>query len=257
MPPYVTRDRACCMYLPWIATVCTSLLIAGLGVWTKWTMECESLTVDALTALDVTVQYLDTVQTTLVATAVTYLVCAVLIFGLSFWRGFVEAGHDESGMTGRSATAFLIVNALANTIWWALVVWLVVLIMADSFWTALLYAAEQAIMTSLAQSAKYGQGTWVPSDGQLCPRQCLDLTAFWYIDSDLNSACICNTTKLGTALVSVQAAFKYMPAVLVGVWVMFVSGLWLHVNFACQFSHTRREAELLHRMTSKAFNAYG
>lgn len=46
-------------------------------------------------------------------------------------------------MTGRSALAFQIVNAITNTLWWMLVVWLVVLIMLDSFWAALLYATEQ------------------------------------------------------------------------------------------------------------------
>lgn len=42
-------------------------------------------------------------------------------------------------------------------------------------------------------------------------------------------------------------------AMLVGVWVMYISGKFLLVNLACQFSHTKREKEYIKRVTIKQF----
>jgi hypothetical protein len=44
-----------------------------------------------------------------------------------------------------------------------------------------------------------------------------------------------------------------MIAVLVGAFVIYVTGMALSINLACQFSHTKRENELIHRVTENSF----
>ena len=50
-----------------------------------------------------------------------------------------------------------------------------------------------------------------------------------------------------------SASHSNMPGVLVGVWLMFVGGLCLLMNTACQFSHTKREREMLTRVSGKQY----
>lgn len=40
---------------------------------------------------------------------------------------------------------------------------------------------------------------------------------------------------------------RFGVAVIIGIWGMFISALLLLVNFACQFSHTKREKEYIKR----------
>lgn len=46
-------------------------------------------------------------------------------------------------------------------------------------------------------------------------------------------------------------ACSNIPGVLAGIWAMFLGGLCLLLNVACQFSHTKRERELLSRIQAK------
>ncbi len=95
--------------------------------------------------------------------------------------------------------------------------------------------------------------TWLPSDNAPCPGECLNLTYLNFISAGLADSCICDYTKLAAARSEFDWAFQRSAAVVVGVWAMFLAGFILAVNFACQFSHTKREKEYIKRLTFKQF----
>lgn len=62
-----------------------------------YTRKCRNFTIDGLENLGIAVKYLDRINSALIATAITYLVVAVVIFLMSLWRSFIEAAHDAVG----------------------------------------------------------------------------------------------------------------------------------------------------------------
>ncbi|PNH10914.1 hypothetical protein TSOC_002319 [Tetrabaena socialis] len=204
--PSVTRDRGCLYYVPWLPSLCVCLCIASLGVWANYTRQGRNRTVDALADLDIEAKNLDRINPALIATAITFLVVAMVIYLMSLWRSFIEAAHDASGHPARGALAFLVISFMLNTVWGLMVMWLVLLLMANTVWAAVLYVTEKAIVQAMTDIDTFGPATWLPSRGLPCPGQCLDLTAFVFIDGQL------------------------------------------------QFSHTKRERELLMRIAAKAYS---
>ncbi|GLC55665.1 hypothetical protein PLESTB_001012400 [Pleodorina starrii] len=251
----ITRDRGCVYYIPWICTFCICIGIAGLGVWAYYTNRCKDLTLDGLDELDITAKNVDRINDALIATAITYLVTSLLIFLMSLWRSFVEAAHDATGLVARGSTVFLFIAFLLNTFWWLITLWLVLLIMGNTLWGVSLYIVVGAVKQAKVDIATFGAATWLPSRNQPCPGQCLDLTPFAFISSDLKDACICDTAKLEAARRTFDRAYDLFIAVAVGNFVMFVAGLCLLMNFTGQFSHTKRERELLTRVTSRIYSA--
>lgn len=70
----VTRDRGCLYYVPWIATFCTCVVIAGLGVWIHFTNTAKNKTLDGLDYLGIQIAHTQRIKPALIATAITYLV---------------------------------------------------------------------------------------------------------------------------------------------------------------------------------------
>ncbi len=95
--------------------------------------------------------------------------------------------------------------------------------------------------------------SWQPSSNQPCPGQCLNLTLYTFINSDLANSCICNYDTLRSAEGSLDDAYKYGGAMLGGLWGIMLASLLLLVNFACQYAHTNREREYIRRLTHKSF----
>lgn len=69
--------------------------------------------------------------------------------------------------------------------WYGMVIWVILLGMADVVWSLLVYVTEGAIGSTLTTIAAEGEGIWLPSSGDPCPSQCLDLTMFAFISSEL------------------------------------------------------------------------
>ena len=44
-----------------------------------------------------------------------------------------------------------------------------------------------------------------------------------------------------------------MTGTLVGIWLIYMGARLMHVDFACQFSHTKREHDYIERITNKQF----
>ncbi|EFJ47030.1 hypothetical protein VOLCADRAFT_92405 [Volvox carteri f. nagariensis] len=248
---------SCLYYVPWISTFCVCIGVASLGVWAYFTRRCRSLTIDALDDLGITAKNISRINSALIATAIAYLVLAILIFFMSLWRSFIEASHDALGHIARGAKAFLILNFLTSTGWLAVMLWLVLLIMGNTLWGVCLYVIIGAINQAKKDMVTYGTATWLPSRNQPCPGQCLNLTPFTFVTAQLKDACICDTDKLDAAQNAFQQAYDIFPAVAVGNFIMLLAGLWLLVNFACQFSHAKRERELLSRIESKMYSELG
>ncbi|PNW87161.1 hypothetical protein CHLRE_02g111400v5 [Chlamydomonas reinhardtii] len=255
MPP-ITRDRGCLYYVPWLATFCVCLGVAGLGVWAYYTKQGQSKTLDALDSLDVTASNVGSLNSALLATAIVYLVIIVIIYLMSLWRSFIEAAHDATGQVAKGAFAFLLL-AFAFELNWTLVnIWLTLLLMGNAIWASCVYILRGSITSTLEAIAKYGPATWLPSQGLPCPGQCLDLTTLVFINSDLQDACICDAAKLTSAQSAFNDTYDQLPGALSGAWVMWLAGVLLLINFGCQFSHTKRERELLERANTKVYNAF-
>lgn len=252
--PSITRDRGCCYYVPYIATLCVCFAVASLGVWAAFTKKCRDYTIDALDELDITVKNLDRINPALIATAITYLVLAVLLYITSLWRSFIEAGHDATGVVNQGSTAWMVISVFLDFGWFWIFIWVILMAMADVVWAALVYLSKEAIKAALLAIAKYGAATWLPSSGQPCPGQCINLTFFAFVSSELQDACICDEDKLRSAQHTFDKTYTQMTGVLVGIWVMLLASLCLLINTMCQISHTRRERELLQRVSlSRAF----
>ncbi|GLI61162.1 hypothetical protein VaNZ11_003448 [Volvox africanus] len=251
----ITRDRGCLYYVPWIATLCVCLGIASLGVWAYYTRRCKDLTLEALDDLGIKAKNVDRINIALIATAITYLALVMVIFLMSLWRSFIEAAHDAVGLVSRGAMVFLVLNFLFTTGWWITMMWLVLLIMGNTLWATCLYILIGSIKKAKEDIAKFGAATWLPSRNLPCPGQCLDLTTFTFITSELKDACICDTDKLEAARGAFDHAYGIFPGIAVGNFVMFVAGVLLLMNLACQFSHAKRERELLSRITAKVYSA--
>ena len=69
----VTRDRGCFYYVPWIASFCACVAIAGEGVWVHYTNRAKNRTLDGLDVLGVDVQNTERIKPALIATAITYI----------------------------------------------------------------------------------------------------------------------------------------------------------------------------------------
>ncbi|GFR48315.1 hypothetical protein Agub_g10196 [Astrephomene gubernaculifera] len=250
----ITRDRGCLYYVPWLATLCVIIAVTSLGVWAYFTKRCEDLTLGALDDLGISAKELNRINPALVATAITYLSLTLVIYFMSLWRSFIEANHDATGVTGGGALAFLVLSFLLLCCWWLVVVWLVLLVMANTVWAAALYVTHGASKQALAATASFGAATWLPSSDLPCPGQCLDLTQLVFMASELQDACICDTDKLAAARDSFKHAYNQIPGLAVGNWGMLAAGVWLLMNFACQFSHTKREREILIRVATRIYS---
>jgi hypothetical protein len=95
----------------------------------------------------------------------------------------------------------------------------------------------------------------IPSGDIPCPPQCLNLSYFSFLQFTQQNSCICAPETLRSAANNFSDALYLSPALLVGVWLLFVGALILLVNFACQFSHTKRERDYLRRLNTKQFVA--
>lgn len=74
-----------------------------------------------------------------------------------------------AGRTGGAATALLVLNAIFNTLWWLMVVWLVLLCMGCSVWAVMLDVSRKACSAAIASVKKYPPAPWSPSSGKPCP----------------------------------------------------------------------------------------
>jgi len=151
---------------------------------------------------------------------------------------------------------WLVLNVLLAIPWWLLTLWMVLLIMGCTVWQGLVYVLKGSIQSLFDRYGTDGPMppvVWLPSDNQPCPGQCLDLTYFGFIDESLESSCVCDYAKLHASHDKLDDAYRFGIATIIGVWGMFLSALFLLVNFACQFSHTKREKEYIRRLTFKQF----
>lgn len=254
--PGVVRDRSCFYYVPWIALFSLGLLAGSLGVWIHFVVEMKNKTVDALDALSVTAHHIDRPTAAMIATSVVFLVTVVFVVGLSLARSFIEAAHDATGLSGGGSTVWMVLNVIFAIPWWLLTLWMVVLVMGCTIWEGLVYVLRESIQSLFDRFGVAGPDpppTWIPSDNTPCPGQCLDLTSFGFIDESLASSCICDYAKLQASHKLLKDGYRFGVAVIIGIWGMFISALLLLVNFACQFSHTKREKEYIKRLTYKQF----
>ncbi|GAX78297.1 hypothetical protein CEUSTIGMA_g5739.t1 [Chlamydomonas eustigma] len=244
------RDRGCLYYVPWIVIELLLLMGGGIAVWIYFSIQSKNNTSSGLTTLNVGAFNYTSLDPIIIGTAVAFLVILFMVAVLSFARSFIEAAHDATGQTGGGATAYLWCNGILGTIWFLVALWLVFVLLADAIWAFCLYLLKGSINH---QQSVYVNATWVPSSGQPCPGQCFSLNYFSFISENFNNACVCDQVTLRAAYSSFSSAYINMIAVLVGAFVIYITGVALSMNLACQFSHTKRENELIHRATENSF----
>jgi len=244
------RDRGCLYYVPWIVIELLLLMGGGISVWIYYSIQSKNNTSSGLASLNVGAFNYNSLDPILIGTSVVFLVILVMVAILSFARSFIEAAHDATGQTGGGATAYLWCNGILGTVWFIIVLWLVLVLLADVIWAFCLYLVKGSITH---QMSVYVNATWVPSSGATCPGQCFSLTYFSFISDNFDNACVCDQVTLNNAYNSFSSAYTNMIAVLVGAFVIYVTGMALSINLACQFSHTKRENELIHRVTENSF----
>lgn len=240
------RHRACIAYIPWIATLFFALFVAGLGVWVHYTLSALH---DVRQGLDtITVDWdateLPRIRQALVATAITQFVLVIIALCLSMWREIVHMQHDRRGFPAPSSGVLLVFNALFNSLWWLLTVWLVLLVAADFIWILMVFLAREQATAAITAQDTYGPALFLP--GTVCPGQCLDLSNYaWMSKQTFQNACICDRNQIETASTHFNDAYSPLYAVLVGVWVLYLSAQLLFANLACQFALTRKEREVM------------
>ncbi|KXZ50255.1 hypothetical protein GPECTOR_17g893 [Gonium pectorale] len=205
---------------------------------------------NAIDDLSINAKNLDRINPALVATAIAYLVVALVIYVMSLWRSFIEAAHDATGTPSRGAVAFMVFGVILTSGWWLVLMWLMLLLMGNTVWAAVIYVTEQAIDQARQDLVTFGSPTWLPSSKLPCPGQCLDLTTFAFISSELK---VRMREKLSKSQSAFQGAYDYSIAVLAGNWGMLVAASLLIMNYVCQFAHTKRERELLMRVSSRPY----
>ncbi|KAG1681320.1 hypothetical protein FOA52_007366 [Chlamydomonas sp. UWO 241] len=233
----------------------SKLLGAMIGLWVAFGMRAYNGTSDGLKLLSITATDVDRAQPAVIATAVVFLVILLCVAIVSFWRSFVEASHDATGMSGGAATAYLVINALVSTCWWLITVFLTVMVAFTSIWYWVVYLLQGSIQTSIdvTAAASLLPVAWIPSSGLPCPSQCYDLTEFVFLDSSFANSCTCDKATLTVAVDTFQKAQSDLLPATIGIFILTASAIALALNLASQFSHTKREKECIRRATSKQF----
>lgn len=160
-----------------------------------------------------------------------------------------------SGLTGGAASALLVINALSATAWFLVVVWLIFALAYVALWYWTVYLLQGSIKESMNQFTKLPPVAWIPSSNLPCPGQCYNLAYFSFVSSRFETSCTCDQATLASAYHELKSAYDDMLPATIGIFLMLVSAILLSMNLASQFSHTKREKEMIQRATCKQFEA--
>jgi len=174
-------------------------------------------------------------------------------------RSVIAYQADRTGATrmGGRLLLWMWTCAIFILLWFILTIWLLVLLVGESVWTAAVWAVTAAVkvgtasaLTSIAAGVNCSTVLTLPgtvsTNTTACSVCCVDLAVFdWILN---NSTCFCELDQIMLADGEMKVAMGKMSGSITGAVIMLLAGIWTLMVSASEFGVTRRERQLLRRI---------
>eukprot|EP00198_Chlamydomonas_reinhardtii_P000593 XP_001689928.1 peptidyl-prolyl cis-trans isomerase, FKBP-type [Chlamydomonas reinhardtii] len=239
--PYPTRQRPYLHYFPLWATLLMVCTIIFICIWIHYTQAmifAINATLDVLgegTAAD----NFSVLSQSVIATSILYFIYGSVMYGLCLWWSLLEVEADQIGQVKDKMQLFMMSNLTVRVCWWAIMTWMVVLLAGAAIFGVYTSNLSYMITTVLNNQAMVGGYPDHTGPYPDCPATCLDLWVIDYIDTPMDTSCVCNRSTLMSALTFAQQAKDSIAGALVGVFFMYIIGGYWRSELARHYATCR------------------